>query len=592
MADFRKFLLALLAGALLFASVASAAPYGCTASPTQTLVRVEGLAELVGDIVLFCSGDVPNPAVGIQNVIIRVTVDTTNITSNLLSGVVTEGTLILNEGLTAGGRAYEGYTSVSPFTPQTDGSQNVYQGVKVADNAIEWQGVVIAGPNSNPFSIIRLTNVRVNAAGLAVGAPVVAHVNITSPTSFPIAFSNNIVVANVVKGMAFSVTPGTTFNSCVNTQGATIPTAFTLVYKEQYGIAFKTQGTALTQNNVPGGNYPNESGFSPGPGDLSAGVLVGFTASAVGPPVVNTASSIGQATNPTKLLAKLQGVPAGVTLTVPATVTSDLGFMTATADSTAVTVTGGSATITYSITSVTGISLNLQDTVSIPVTAVVAASAINVNGTITAAGSYAPISTVAVMSGADPEPRFVDGATSFSNAISFNGVCHTLMLFPFLTNQGGFDTGIAISNTSDDQLGTPNQAGACTLNYFGNAAGVAVPVLQTGQNAGVAVTPSVPSGGQVVMILSAGAGTVYAQGTTPATPTVACAGCAPVGFQGYMIADCGFQYAHGYAFISDLGATKLAQGYLALIIPKTTAGTRPADPFSAAGAGTGEQLTP
>ena len=37
---------------------------------------------------------------------------------------------------------------------------------------------------------------------------------------------------------------------------------------------------------------------------------------------------------------------------------------------------------------------------------------------------------------------------------------------------------------------------------------------------------------------------------------------AVAGFQGYAIARCDFQYAHGYAFISDLGAQKLAQGYL------------------------------
>jgi hypothetical protein len=34
-----------------------------------------------------------------------------------------------------------------------------------------------------------------------------------------------------------------------------------------------------------------------------------------------------------------------------------------------------------------------------------------------------------------------------------------------------------------------------------------------------------------------------------------------------MIAVCNFQYAHGFAFISDLGAQKLAMGYLALVIP-------------------------
>ena len=38
-------------------------------------------------------------------------------------------------------------------------------------------------------------------------------------------------------------------------------------------------------------------------------------------------------------------------------------------------------------------------------------------------------------------------------------------------------------------------------------------------------------------------------------------------FQGYAFAVCNFQFAHGFAFISDLGARNLAMGYLALIIP-------------------------
>ena len=63
------------------------------------------------------------------------------------------------------------------------------------------------------------------------------------------------------------------------------------------------------------------------------------------------------------------------------------------------------------------------------------------------------------------------------------------------------------------------------------------------------VTPSVPSG------------TVYAH---------ALSGVA-AGFQGYLIAQCTFQFAHGFAFITDgVGANGgLSQGYLAGVIPDT-----------------------
>ena len=37
-------------------------------------------------------------------------------------------------------------------------------------------------------------------------------------------------------------------------------------------------------------------------------------------------------------------------------------------------------------------------------------------------------------------------------------------------------------------------------------------------------------------------------------------------FNGYIFALCNFQYAHGFAFISDIGARNLAMGYLALVV--------------------------
>jgi hypothetical protein len=38
-------------------------------------------------------------------------------------------------------------------------------------------------------------------------------------------------------------------------------------------------------------------------------------------------------------------------------------------------------------------------------------------------------------------------------------------------------------------------------------------------------------------------------------------------FQGYITAECNFQFAHGFAFISDFGARNLAMSYLALVVP-------------------------
>ena len=50
-----------------------------------------------------------------------------------------------------------------------------------------------------------------------------------------------------------------------------------------------------------------------------------------------------------------------------------------------------------------------------------------------------------------------------------------------------------------------------------------------------------------------------------------------------MIAVCNFQYAHGFAFISDVGARNLAMGYLAVVLPDPGTGARTATPMGCAG---------
>src|SRR5207248_11308694 len=118
-------------------------------------------------------------------------------------------------------------------------------------------------------------------------------------------------------------------------------------------------------------------------------------------------------------------------------------------------------------------------------------------------------------------------------------------LFPFVTNQAGFDTGIAIANTSTDPFGTGPQSGTCQLNWF----------------SGATSPPPITSA-------NVASGATYTNLASIAVP----------GFQGYMIAICQFQYAHGFAFISDLGARNLAMGYLALVIPDPGTGSRTATP--------------
>ena len=110
--------------------------------------------------------------------------------------------------------------------------------------------------------------------------------------------------------------------------------------------------------------------------------------------------------------------------------------------------------------------------------------------------------------------------------------CTTTLLFPFVTNRHTFDTGLVISNTSEE-------AGSCTITYSGGNA----PEPQT--------TQAVAGGAQWIDL----------------TSNIA------AGFQGYLTAACGFQGAHGFAFLTNgfgTGMPNLAQSYLAVCLKGTS----------------------
>jgi hypothetical protein len=154
----------------------------------------------------------------------------------------------------------------------------------------------------------------------------------------------------------------------------------------------------------------------------------------------------------------------------------------------------------------------------------------------TIGGSFAPVydpEVGGVASSSLPIPRFVDTGSA-ANLIVIN-LCRTNILFPFVTNKAGFDTGLTISNTSKDSFGTGAQTGTCTLFFFGD-------------------TP--PPGGQIATVPITD-GATYSTVASTAFP----------GFQGYVFAQCNFQFGHGFAFISDVGARNLAMGYLGLVLP-------------------------
>jgi hypothetical protein len=140
-------------------------------------------------------------------------------------------------------------------------------------------------------------------------------------------------------------------------------------------------------------------------------------------------------------------------------------------------------------------------------------------------------------------PRFLHPyINSPADAFITTNKCTTNLLFTFLTNATGvgFDSGMAIANTSQDPYGTAPQHGSITIYFYGTNA----PAPLT--------TPDVP------------AGTVWANSLSAIAP----------GFQGYAIAVAQFQFGHGYAFITGKynpgSVYDVAEGYVAVVIPDPT----------------------
>jgi hypothetical protein len=230
---------------------------------------------------------------------------------------------------------------------------------------------------------------------------------------------------------------------------------------------------------------------------------------------------------------------------------------------TAVAGTGGVAEVTYSGTTgaatyeVINSDPNVPESASITVfVAFISNTAQNLPapGAGTVNVSFAPLSNVGTATATDPIPRFGDTSTPLA-AFDIN-LCTCDLLFPFVTNQSGFDTGIAIANTSLDPFGTGPQQGTVKLYYFGSTVGggVAPPPF---------VTQTVPAGQELIFNLSGGGNF-----GVPAVP----------GFEGYIISVANFQYCHAFAFISDVGAQHVAEGYLAiqLDLPFNLNGVAPA----------------
>jgi hypothetical protein len=497
-----------------------------------------------------------------------------------------------------GCQAVTGYTggNLTALNP-ADGTQspNVYQGIasaSIGNNAVTFFGVPVLPPTTTGSRVYRITNVRVNAVPLANQTQVYAQIS-ASPASSLGIINSQLAVGYV--STSLSTSNGATSLAQCASQTATKSYGGSLSFTEKFGTAFKTriqaQQAALyagqgvpgvstpTGQNIPGFPYNSESNF-------------------VFPLAANTWA--GLADFGTRLKATFSGVPSGVRIfvstvnitngAIPITAPNPIGGSQANGGAGAIsyaqlingeTTTDGNGGVGSSPPLLTntdtfnGVALGSG---GVPLVEVVlsggAGTAVwevmntnpNSNETFTFGYyvgvasntstntplpgsynvnlSYAPTTTSGAASNTLGIPRFADTSTA-SKYLTIN-VCRTILLYPYLVNEIGLDTGIAIANTTQDPFGTLAQAGTCTLNFYPSDTTLAIPAPYT--------TATIKGGG------------TYTDTVSQRVP----------GFQGYMFAICNFQLAHGFAFISDLQVQHIAMGYLAVVLddPANNSGVR------------------
>ncbi len=564
-------------------------PLKCVVSAVPAPVRAEGLAELTGDILVTCTGGNPTSGgefIPLSNIQLSLN---TNITSRILNGL-SEVVMIVNEAYpqspnpggvppasgagqpqllcpASGGTGCDivGSAGVGVYSGQP-GHYNVFQGVPIQSPsqagawAVGFLGVPLDAPGANGVLTLRFTNIRANASVLHYSAllltGVVASLSINGFQQAAID-NPNPIVGWVLPGLQTSI------QSVKQLQCQQPASGLSVTFAEGFGSAFKARtmasslagdGNAIAPQNVPGFAYSStESGF-------------------FSPDIAGTA---GLADHGTRLLVRLTNVPQGVTLTLPLTTylwpsnaappdptnpVPPTGFPTPTgqlrlvatdssgnsasgasyATSGEVMLNGGSGSAVYEV--VSSSDYVVETTGAIPMTLTYSMdfpATLPATGQASVALSFGPLSAAASPDSTSPIPRFTTRAgaqTAFSVT-----PCLCNILFPYVTNQEGFDTGIAISNTTLDPFGTAAQQGSVSLYYFGSSVGGTVPGKQ--------VSEVIPSGGQLVFTLSGGGNF----------------GIQPVpGFSGYIIAQSSFQYCHG---VANLGSSSRPREiYLGLVL--------------------------
>jgi len=404
--------------------------------------------------------------------------------------------------------------------------------------------------------------VRVNASAVAAGGFVSSLVGAGSSTAafpFTVAFTfmNPLPVGAVQAGLDKT--------SDNNTRVLAKDKALTTATGSS--LTGKAATTAVSFPNCGVGSIPSASTLDKFPSKvlgirITEGYPGAFTTKAQ--EIIKSGSEVDNGTN---FKLTFTNVPSSVTLAIPQAVNAGTdgktslpaGCTTSACTGGQLTLVGGTGTdatiyelrtgTTITVTYLTGLANSTTTPAQfwIPIAFFKAGSGIaEAPVSIGVAVTIAP-TTVDTTSGVT---RYLDSGITGTASLT---TCITNILFPFVTNKAGFDTGISVANAGQDHNGTSTQSGGCVLKFYdGTTTGKTPTATYSGWTASSPIF--IPGAAQTTLVSTA----------------------AP-NFQGYAIATCNFQYAHGFAMVVNGYGTLPAPTLMSVFYGLVFDEARPAD---------------
>jgi hypothetical protein len=547
MVSFRKvfFVVALLAMVAGLASASTPAAISCLSpiAPT-TILRSEGITELIDTITVATTCTI-TPAIGLADPAPTVApftiqlfttsaVPVTSFPGN--DSTISEPTLTISQPLPLPAFA----TNNIPIHGTVSGNAITFVGADTTALVLPITGgtfsITISGLRVDASKIASGTAMGVNILALSNNAVLASSAIFGAAPSSPLLQIPNVAVALTSLGVASDITVAPTYDAGSNKiplQPCTIDTGFDITADEGDNATHKFVKlvfTGITSNAFQQTVWDSYTGNSPAATATNPGALV------------------------TRLTFSITNVPAGVTLYTPTSPVLDAGTAVLLVGYDPATLAGGYA---FSATGGTAKYQALTPNASGTVTAVYQLSGFtggtNVKvpifvyasiknpvapaGNVAVSGGYAPLATFASI------PRFVAGGVVGTDSVSYSN-CTSTLLFPYVVSGGGYDTGIAITNSGPKATDpTKGQSGNCKFTFYGG--GTPAPTFSFP----AAIAPGSSSAFDIV-------------GSLPGVAITA----------GYAVAVCDFSGVTGYAFVvSGSGASEATASYLPILIHGGTA---------------------